>query len=149
MTEDEMVGWPHRLDGHEFEQSLGESAGQGSWHAAAPGVAESDTAEGLNSGGCSHPCWLHISSTWAKLSQSGALMVRATPLQPLVQILQTQGSGKGPECGSAEDRLGSRPAAPWLYDEDAGCEPPSPQPSLPAFSALPTFPLRVLTGCGC
>ena len=22
MTEDEMVGWPHRLDGHEFEQDL-------------------------------------------------------------------------------------------------------------------------------
>ena len=23
MTEDEMVGWYHRLDGHEFEQALG------------------------------------------------------------------------------------------------------------------------------
>ena len=23
MTEDEMVGWHHRLDGHEFEQALG------------------------------------------------------------------------------------------------------------------------------
>jgi len=23
MTEDEMVGWPHRLDGHEFEQAPG------------------------------------------------------------------------------------------------------------------------------
>ena len=29
-TEDEMVGWHHRLDGHEFEQSLGVGAGQGS-----------------------------------------------------------------------------------------------------------------------
>ena len=28
MTEDEMVGWHHRLDGHEFEQALGDSAGQ-------------------------------------------------------------------------------------------------------------------------
>ena len=28
-TEDEMVGWNHRLDGHEFEQTLGDSEGQG------------------------------------------------------------------------------------------------------------------------
>ena len=30
MTEDEMVGWHHRLSGHEFEQTLGDSEGQGS-----------------------------------------------------------------------------------------------------------------------
>ena len=30
MTEDEMVGRHHRLDGHEFEQALGVSNGQGS-----------------------------------------------------------------------------------------------------------------------
>ena len=30
MTEDEMVGWHHQLDGHEFEQTLGASEGQGS-----------------------------------------------------------------------------------------------------------------------
>ena len=29
MTEDEMVGWYHRLDGHEFEQTLGDGEGQG------------------------------------------------------------------------------------------------------------------------
>ena len=29
-TEDEMVGWHHRLDGHEFEQALGVGDGQGS-----------------------------------------------------------------------------------------------------------------------
>ena len=28
MTEDEMVGWYHRLDGHEFEQTLGDNRGQ-------------------------------------------------------------------------------------------------------------------------
>ena len=28
MTENEMVGWHHRLDGHEFEQTLGHSEGQ-------------------------------------------------------------------------------------------------------------------------
>ena len=29
MTEDEMVGWHHRLSGHEFEQALGVGDGQG------------------------------------------------------------------------------------------------------------------------
>ena len=28
MTEDEMVGWHHRLNGHEFEQTLGDNGGQ-------------------------------------------------------------------------------------------------------------------------
>ena len=30
MTEDEIVGWHHRLNGHEFEQTLGDGEGQGS-----------------------------------------------------------------------------------------------------------------------
>ena len=30
MTEDEMAGWHHRLDGHDFEQSPGDSEVQGS-----------------------------------------------------------------------------------------------------------------------
>ena len=30
MTEDEMAGWHHRLNGHEFEQVLGVGDGQGS-----------------------------------------------------------------------------------------------------------------------
>ena len=30
MTEDEMVGWYHRLDGHEFESVPGDDEGQGS-----------------------------------------------------------------------------------------------------------------------
>jgi len=29
MTDDEMVGWPHRLNGHEFEQAPGVGGGQG------------------------------------------------------------------------------------------------------------------------
>ena len=29
MTDDEMVGWHHRLNGHEFEQALGIGDGQG------------------------------------------------------------------------------------------------------------------------
>ena len=30
MTDDEMIGWHHLLNGHEFEQTLGYSEGQGS-----------------------------------------------------------------------------------------------------------------------
>ena len=30
MTEDEMVGWCHQLNGHEFENTQGDSEGQGS-----------------------------------------------------------------------------------------------------------------------
>ena len=30
MTEDEMVGWHHQLNGHDFEQTLGNIEGQGS-----------------------------------------------------------------------------------------------------------------------
>ena len=47
--EDETVGWHHRLNGHEFEQALGDGEGQGSRSAAVLGVAESDTSESLTS----------------------------------------------------------------------------------------------------
>ena len=44
MTEDEMVGWHHRLDRHEFEQTPGDSEGQGSVVCCGPqGRKESDT----------------------------------------------------------------------------------------------------------
>ena len=36
MTEDEMVGWHHRLDGHEFEQSQGDGEEQGSLECFSP-----------------------------------------------------------------------------------------------------------------
>ena len=36
MTEDEMVGWHHQLDGHEFEQALGDGYGQGSLACCSP-----------------------------------------------------------------------------------------------------------------
>ena len=45
-TEDEMVGWHHRLDGHEFDQALGVGDGQGSLACCSPwGCKESDTTE--------------------------------------------------------------------------------------------------------
>ena len=49
MTEDEMVGWHHWLNGHEFEQALKVGDGQGSLACCSPwGCKESDTTEWLN-----------------------------------------------------------------------------------------------------
>ena len=36
MTEDEMIGWHHQLDGHEFKQALGVSDGQGTLACCTP-----------------------------------------------------------------------------------------------------------------
>ena len=48
-TEDEMVGWHHRLEGYEFEQALGVGDGQGSLACCSPwGLKESDMTEQLN-----------------------------------------------------------------------------------------------------
>ena len=47
-TEDEMVGWHHRHDGH-FEQGLGVGDGEGSLVCCSPwGGKESDMAERLD-----------------------------------------------------------------------------------------------------
>ena len=44
-----MVGWHHQLDGHEFEQALGYSEGQGRLACCSPwGHKELDTTERLN-----------------------------------------------------------------------------------------------------
>ena len=49
MTEDEMVGWHHWLDGHEFEQALGVGDGQGGLVCCSLwGHEESGTTEWLN-----------------------------------------------------------------------------------------------------
>ena len=44
-AEDEMVGWHHRLSGHEFEQTPGDSEGEGLWCCSPWGHKESDTIE--------------------------------------------------------------------------------------------------------
>ena len=49
MTEDEMVGWHHQLNGHEFEHALGVGDGQGSLACySAWGRKQMDTTEQLN-----------------------------------------------------------------------------------------------------
>ena len=65
MTEDEMVGWHHRLDGQEFEQVPGVGDGQGSQAYCSPwGQKESDTTERLN--------W--IKARWKQASLYGQVL---------------------------------------------------------------------------
>ena len=62
-TEDEMVGWHHRLDGYESEQALGIGDGQGGLECCSPwGHKESDTTELLN-----WLTWMGIKKTRQKL----------------------------------------------------------------------------------
>ena len=64
MTEDEMVGWHHRFNGHEFEQAPRVGDGQGSLECWSPwGHKESDTTE-LNW----TLYWWHCIKKWLKPS---------------------------------------------------------------------------------
>ena len=73
MTEDQMVGWHHRLNGHEFEQTLGDGDRQGRLVCCSPwGCKESDVTERLTNLNikksilCDHagkgyfPCKFHV-----------------------------------------------------------------------------------------
>ena len=49
MTEDEMLGWHHRLNGYQFEQTLGDSEGHGSLVCCSPwGHKEQEMTQRLN-----------------------------------------------------------------------------------------------------
>ena len=56
-TEEEMVGWHHQLNGHEFEQALGVGDGQGSLECCSPQSRKESDMTGLN-GGTSYQ-WNH------------------------------------------------------------------------------------------
>ena len=57
MIEDEMIGWYHKLKGHEFEQTLGNSEGQGNllWYSPL-GHRELNMTEQLNDIKFTLPC---------------------------------------------------------------------------------------------
>ena len=48
MTEDEMFGWHHRLNGHEFEQALKMVKDREAWMLRSRGHKESDMTEQLS-----------------------------------------------------------------------------------------------------
>ena len=65
-TEDEMVVWHHRLNGHEFEQTPGDE-GQGSLACCSSlGCKESDTTEHLNSNNQRLNIWPPSSNSYAE-----------------------------------------------------------------------------------
>ena len=78
MTEDEMVGWHHRLNEQEFEQAQGVGDGQGSLACCSPwGRKESDTTEGLNK--CSPSEWPGHST--ASVQAEGSCDLVSLPFQ--------------------------------------------------------------------
>ena len=59
MTEDKMIGWHHELNGHEFEQTLGDREGQGSLECYSPwGHEELDMTEQLNNIVLTNACYM-------------------------------------------------------------------------------------------
>ena len=67
MPEDEMVGWLHRFNGHEFEQALEEGEGQGSLVCCCSIVRkEMDTTERLNNNNILRPSLLQESKVSPK-----------------------------------------------------------------------------------
>ena len=73
-TEDEMVGWHHRLDGHEFEQAPGDGEEQGSLVCCSPWGPKSQTQLSDSTMCLSDTCWTNVrnkSYLWQKLSSSG------------------------------------------------------------------------------
>ena len=77
-TEDEMVGWHHRLNGNEFEQALRDSEGQGSLVCCSPwGHKESDKTEQLNNSSPSSP-FLSLTSICHCLNLPGSQIMLKT-----------------------------------------------------------------------
>ena len=66
-----MVGWHHRLNGHEFEQTLGDGEGQGSLACCSPrGHKESDVTERLNNNCSQSDYWIGEKKMCSLLSMS-------------------------------------------------------------------------------
>ena len=64
MTEGETVGWHHRLNGHELEQTPEEGEGRGSLACCSPcSCKESDMTEQLNNKGTAQSCLGHSGVT--------------------------------------------------------------------------------------
>ena len=100
MTEDEMVGWHHQLNGHEFEQILGDGEGQGSLvYCSSWGHKELDMTEQLTrnnpalnvSGPCRQASHMHRLSRHRFTLVTSFLLSHSTYVQgPFPLILVTR-----------------------------------------------------------
>ena len=81
-TEDEMAGWHHRLDGHEFECTPGVGDGQGGLACCdSLGCKESDTIEWLN--------WTESEANWqVSLSSSYQLKIKTNNFRKIIWFAQ-------------------------------------------------------------
>ena len=102
-TEDEMVGWHHRLDGHEFEQALGVGDGQGSLAVLQSMGSQRvgyDWAIDWNSWGYHIPTsvseypWGNLMDSWT--SQGNSIKQRFTATETEKSLLQHKGVDVGP-----------------------------------------------------
>ena len=82
MTEDEMVGWHHQLNGYVFEQTLEVSEGQGNLACCSPwGHKELDTTQRLNKGNPWNLCMVpyvikeHLEMSLSYDSQGGNIIL--------------------------------------------------------------------------
>ena len=85
-TEDEMVGWHHWLDGHEFEHVLGVGDGWGSLECCSPwGLKESNATEQLNwTELLDFSIWMHQVGYWLNtVMLAFALLFRITFYKPI------------------------------------------------------------------
>ena len=75
MTEDEMVGWHHQLNGREFEQAPGDGEGQGSLACCSPrGCKESDMTERMNNNQKKRPGFCLRLEDFRGVQQTGSLI---------------------------------------------------------------------------
>ena len=86
MTEDEMVGWHHRLDGHESEQTQGVGEGQESLACCSPwGCKESDTTQRLNNNNLEMLKIIHFNGMSMPMKQNNSIF---TDLDQIKQQFQ-------------------------------------------------------------
>ena len=120
VTEDEMNGWHHQLNGHEFEQTLGDSEGQGSLACSSPGGCKKlDTTEWLSnnnnlSSGCRSflysPNWHHYTSSEIPTPACWHLLPRGLRLSSAETSSELQGHWHLPASASSS---GIWVLAPW------------------------------------
>ena len=105
MTEDEMVGWHHRLYGHEFEQAPGVGDGQGSLACCRPwSRKEWDTAERLN--------WTELTGIFPRWPrwQRSCLQCRRSTFYPWVRKIPWIKNGNPLQYSSLKN---SMDRGPW------------------------------------